>query len=542
MSYLLNPHPKFKKYAGPVVLVIMDGVGIGNQDAADAVFLAKTPTLDRLQTESLYTQLKAHGTAVGMPSDADMGNSEVGHNALGAGRVFDQGASLVANAIQTGELFTGSTWNTLINNVKAKKSTLHLIGLLSDGNVHAHVDHVVAMANQAEKDGIHKLRLHILTDGRDVAERSALKYIEIVENTLNAINAGGKDFRIASGGGRMITTMDRYNADWSIVERGWNTHVLGEARQFASAPEAISTMYQENPKVNDQYLEPFVIAENGQPIGTIQDDDSVIFFNFRGDRAIELTIAFQAENFTHFDRKRVPKVVYAGMMQYDGDLQLPKLFLVNPPAIDGAVSQYLCASGIRAFAISETQKYGHVTYFWNGNKSGYINPDLETYVEITSDRIPFEQRPEMKAYEITEKTVELLNSGHFDFGRINYPNGDMVGHSGVLDAAIKSVEVTDECVDKIVKTVLALDGVCVILADHGNADEMFTIDKNGVKTPKTSHTLNPVPCYIIDAHHQRSMKLATLDTPGLANIAATLCNLMGFEAPQDYSPSLIEPA
>lgn len=539
MHYKLNSHSKFKKYAGPVVLVIMDGVGIGKHDEADAVFQAKTPTLDRLEKTALYTHLKAHGTAVGMPTDADMGNSEVGHNALGAGRVFDQGASLVQNAIQTGELFRGPNWKLLIDNVIKHGTTLHLIGLLSDGNVHAHVSHVVAMLNEAANAGVQKLRLHILTDGRDVAERSALTYIETVENAIKAI---GKDYRIASGGGRMITTMDRYNADWSIVERGWKTHVLGDARQFASATEAVSALYQEDPKVNDQYLPPFVIAEKGKAIGTIEDNDSVICFNFRGDRAIELTIAFESENFSHFDRIRVPKVLYAGMMQYDGDLQLPKHFLVNPPAIDGAVSQYLCKMGVRSFAISETQKYGHVTYFWNGNKSGYINPELETYVEITSDRIPFEQRPEMKAYEITDKTIELLKSKQFDFGRINYPNGDMVGHSGVFDAAVKSVEVTDECVEKLVKTVLELDGVCVILADHGNADEMFTVDKNGNKTPKTSHTLNPVPCFIVDAHGQKSIKLAAIETPGLANVAATLCNLLGFEAPSDYAPSLIQPA
>jgi len=538
--YDLQPHPKFKKYSGPVVLIIMDGVGIGAGDGADAVAQAHTPVLDELKKTSLYTELKAHGKAVGMPTDADMGNSEVGHNALGAGRIFDQGAALVKDAIDSRALFNGAVWQEGIAHCRNGSHTLHFIGLLSDGNVHSHIDHLLKMLEEAQSEGVSRVRIHILTDGRDVAGRSALGFIDKLERVLATINqSAGFDYRIASGGGRMVITMDRYNADWDMVKRGWQTHVLGEGRHFHSATEAVETIYSEDANKNDQYLDPFVIVDaNDQPLGAIQDGDAVILFNYRGDRAIELSMAFENDDFDKFDRVRRPKVWFAGMMEYDGDLHIPAKYLVSPPAIAGAVSCYLCHEGIRSFAISETQKYGHVTFFWNGNRSGYVDKTLETYIEIPSDRIPFEQRPEMKAYQITEKTIELLQSGNYDFGRINFPNGDMVGHTGVFDAAVKAVEVTDECVGKIVDCVKALDGLCVVLADHGNSDEMFTVE-NGVKIPKTSHTLNPVPCYIVDAHGQHGIKLAQLDSAGLANVAATLCNLLGFEAPNNYEPSLI---
>ena len=226
-----------------------------------------------------------------------------------------------------------------------------------------------------------------------------LTYIEKTENVLKEINASHKnyEYRIASGGGRMVTTMDRYNADWSVVERGWKAHVLGRGRRFTSAKEAVETYYKEDPKITDQYLDSFVIEDDGSPVGTIEDGDSVVFFNFRGDRAIELSMAFENQDFDKFDRVRVPDVLFAGMMEYDGDLHIPKNYLVSPPQIEGAVGAYMCANGISSFAISETQKYGHVTYFWNGNKSGYIDEKLETYVEIPSDKVRFDQAPKMKA-------------------------------------------------------------------------------------------------------------------------------------------------
>jgi len=519
----------------------MDGVGIGPADDSNAVHTAHTPTLDTLITTPLYTQLKAHGTAVGMPSDDDMGNSEVGHNALGAGRCFDQGATLVQKSIDTGALFQGETWTTLIAHTLAHQSTLHFIGLLSDGNVHSNINHLLTMLQKSAEASIKTCRIHILLDGRDVYEKSAPDYILRLEDTLRTLETTHNvDYKIASGGGRMVTTMDRYNADWSIVERGWNAHVLGDARPFHSALEAVTTYYTEDPTTNDQYLPPFVITKNAQPIGKIQDNDSVIMFNFRGDRAIELTQAFEQDSFTHFDRKRVPKVHYAGIMQYDGDLQLPKRFLVSPPQIEHPISDYLCQLGLKSIAISETQKYGHVTYFWNGNNSGYIDNTLETYIEIPSDKLPFDQKPEMKAYESTDALIHELQTSHCDFARINIANGDMVGHTGNLQATITSVEVTDDCVTKLLQTINQLDGSAIILADHGNADCMFEF-KNGVKVPKTSHTLNPVPCAIVGKGLHKKFKLAPIATPGLTHIAATLCTLLGYEKPADYDPSLIQP-
>ncbi|NDC82189.1 2,3-bisphosphoglycerate-independent phosphoglycerate mutase [bacterium] len=533
----LQPSSRFTRRK-PVVLIIMDGVGIGKPTAANAVYMAKTPTLDWLQTLPTYRLLKAHGTAVGMPSDEDMGNSEVGHNALGAGRVFDQGASLVKRAIETGSLLTGPVWTDMVHNTIQHQSTFHWIGLLSDGNVHSHIDHLIAMIQDAAANGVKRGRVHILLDGRDVAEKSALTYIGRLNMALASINLMGADFRIASGGGRMVTTMDRYNADWSIVERGWNAHVLGKARPFQDASVAVSTFYSEDPNITDQYLPSFTICDESGPIGCIYDNDSVVMFNFRGDRAIELTMAFENDTFPYFDRIRRPKVLFAGMMQYDGDLKLPERYLVNPPTISNSIGYYMCQSGLKSFAISETQKYGHVTYFWNGNNSGYLDKSLETYIEIPSDTIQFDQRPAMKAIEITDKAIELIESGCFDFGRINYPNGDMVGHTGNLSATIESVEITDQSVRRIIDSVIAQNGITVILADHGNADEMFT-EKNGLRTPKTAHTLNPVPFAIVDSNPDQPYQLAPIPTAGLANVAATLCNLLGFDAPMDYESSLI---
>lgn len=540
MSYALKKLPNFAGRKGPVLLVIMDGVGIGRRDDSDGVYLAKTPVLDELMGSKLYTTLKAHGMAVGMPTDDDMGNSEVGHNALGAGRVFDQGAKLVQNAIDSGDIFQTAVWKKLTEPVMRENKILHFIGLLSDGGVHSNIEQLFVMLKHSADQGIRRVRLHVLLDGRDVYEKSALTYLERTEQLLKEINQSHKgfDYAIGSGGGRMVVTMDRYNADWAIVERGWKAHVLGRGRRFASASEAVQTYYNEDPKITDQYLDSFVIEDDGSPVGTIEDGDSVVFFNYRGDRAIELSMAFEQDNFDKFDRVRVPDVVFAGMMQYDGDLKIPQNFLVPPPRIDGPLGVYMCANGISSFAISETQKYGHVTYFWNGNKSGFINEELETYVEIPSDKIRFDQAPRMKADEITDKTIELLKSGKYKFGRVNFPNGDMVGHTGVPDAIVASVEAVDQGLAKILPVIQALDGIAVVLADHGNADEMYTV-KGGKKQVSTAHSLNPVPCAIVDPGYKGEYKMADLKERGLANVAATLLNLLGYEAPQQYAPSLI---
>src|SRR3989338_5022156 len=347
MSLKLKKIKNYQGRPGPVLLIIMDGVGLGKRDESDGVFIANTPGLDRLFKDRFFTTLKAHGTAVGMPSDEDMGNSEVGHNALGAGRVFAQGAKLVNEAIASGRIFKTPLWEKLIAGAKEKDAVSHFIGLLSDGNVHSHIDHLFALLQKCAEQGVKKARIHALLDGRDVPQKSALTYIKKTEDFLSKINKDFQaDYRIASGGGRMVTTMDRYNADWSIVRRRCEAHVLGKARAFLSAAEAVTTYYNEDSKMTDQYLDSFVIAENGKPVGPIQDGDNVVFFNFRGDRAIEMSRAFEEKDFKEFDRGPYPNVLYAGMMQYDGDLQIPKNFLVNPPRIERAVSKYMCAKGV----------------------------------------------------------------------------------------------------------------------------------------------------------------------------------------------------
>ncbi len=540
MKLELRKLARFEGRKGPLLLVIMDGIGIGRHDESDAVFLANTPNLDRLMQSNLQTRLKAHGTAVGLPSDNDMGNSEVGHNAFGAGRVFAQGAKLVNNSIADGSIFKTENWNAIVRR-GLQGHAVHFIGLLSDGNVHSHINHLFALLKNCAESSVPTVRLHILLDGRDVGEKTALQYISQTEQLLFSINSSASlDYKIASGGGRMVTTMDRYNADWGVVKRGWDAHVLGKGRQFRSAEEAVKIYYQEDEAITDQYLPSFVIVDgHDKPIGKINDGDSVVFFNFRGDRAIEISRAFDEKDFHEFDREFVPDVFYAGMMQYDGDLNIPKNYLVNPPAIDRTVSEYLCGAGVKSFAISETQKFGHVTYFWNGNRSGYIDEQLEKYIEIPSDRIEFDRAPKMKAYQITEKTIELLNSGEFRWGRVNFPNGDMVGHTGVMEAAIVAVETVDECIGTLLKEIEKLKGIALITADHGNAEEMFEM-KKGVKIVKTAHTLNPVPFIIYDPGFANEYKMAAVKNPGLTNVANTLLNLLGFESVREYDTSLIE--
>ena len=531
----------------PVFIIVMDGVGLAPDTASNAVKNAKTPTLDMLMEKYPMLKLKAHGTAVGLPSDDDMGNSEVGHNAIGAGQVFAQGAKLVSNSIESGKMFDSKAWKEIVS-VRDTGKTLHFIGLFSDGNVHSHIDHLKAMLVQAKKEGVHTVRIHILLDGRDVGETSALDYVIPFEAFLAELNDASFDAKIASGGGRMNITMDRYGANWPMVEKGWHTHVLGEGRQFASAEEAI-TAYRKETGCIDQDLPPFIIAKDGKPLGTIEDGDSVVFYNFRGDRAIEISKAFEETDFDKFDRVRFPKVTYAGMLEYDGDLHIPSRYLVSPPEITGTMGEFLANTGVTQYALSETQKFGHVTYFWNGNRSGKFDEKTECYEEIKSDVVPFEQRPWMKCAEITDRLIEVADEGKFRFMRVNFPNGDMVGHTGNYLATIVSMESLDLCLARLLPEIDKVHGVAIITADHGNADEMYEldkktglpkVDKEGHYKAKTSHTLNPVPCIIYDNFGADNYTVKTEGSYGLSNIAATLVNLMGYKAPDFWDESMIE--
>ena len=516
----------------PIVLVIMDGVGKGDGGSGDAVKVAKTPTLDNLLATCPHTYLKAHGTAVGLPSDEDMGNSEVGHNALGCGQVYSQGAKLVGESIENGALYVSETWKDLIANAQDK--TLHFLGLLSDGNVHSNINHLIALLRQAHAEGIKSVACHILLDGRDVPATSAPEYVEMLEKVLAELNTEGCNYRIASGGGRMQVTMDRYEANWAMVEKGWRTHVEGQGRFFASAAEAIET-YRAETGCIDQDLPAFVIAKDGEPVGKIANGDSVILFNFRGDRAQEISLAFDRKDFDKFDRPGYTGVKFAGMLQYDADLNIPENYLLQPPVITNTLTEVLCAAGITEYAVSETQKYGHVTYFWNGNRSGKVDESLEVYEEIPSDVIPFEQAPAMKSKEITEKMVQNMASKKFDFLRCNFPNGDMVGHTGVMDAVVYAMECVDNGLKAILEAADKYGYTVLITADHGNADQM-TETKKGKTSVRTAHSLNPVPFIIYDK--DREWKIVE-GNYGLANVAPTVVKMMGLTAPECWEASMV---
>jgi 2,3-bisphosphoglycerate-independent phosphoglycerate mutase len=531
---------------GPVVVIVMDGYGIAPNDPGNAIAAAHTPTLDALFAHCPNILLKAHGKAVGMPSDEDMGNSEVGHNAIGAGQIYAQGAALVAEAIQTGSLWQGQAWRKMIAQAKATPtSVLHCIGLFSDGNVHSHIDHLKALLRQAKAEGVRRARVHALLDGRDVPETSALDYIEPFEAFLAEISTDGFDARIASGGGRQVITMDRYEANWNMVEKGWRTHVLGEGEAFPDIASAVRALRARQPGVIDQDLPPFVIAEaDGKPVGAIHDGDAVVFFNFRGDRAIEISRAFEEAAFDKFDRQRFPQVAYAGMLQYDGDQQLPKRFLVPPPAIKNTLGEWLSRSGIAQFACSETQKFGHVTYFWNGNRSGKFAG--ETWQEVPSDVIPFEERPWMKSAEIADALIAALQRGEHQLLRCNFANGDMVGHTGDFRAATLAIEAVDLALSRLLPAIDKAHGVALITADHGNADEMFELDKKtrapklnpeGRVKAKTAHTLNPVPLILYGGNGDLDLK--PLPDASLANLAATIAELLGLEKHPDWRESLL---
>jgi 2,3-bisphosphoglycerate-independent phosphoglycerate mutase len=541
-------HARFAGRPGPLVLAVLDGVGVGAGGQDDAVKLAATPTLDALWVPGASCTLRAHGTAVGLPSDDDMGNSEVGHNAMGCGRVYDQGAKLVDRAIASGAMFEGPMWRALVERC-ARGAPLHFLGLLSDGNVHSHIEHLIAMLGRAAKDGVRTLYVHALLDGRDVPARSALGYIDRLEAALAEIGAAsGRTAAIASGGGRMVVTMDRYNANWGIVETGWRAHVHGDARRFPSARAAVETFYAEDAGRGDQYLPAFVVEARGAPVGPIGDGSAVVCFNFRGDRVIEISQAFEQDEFAHFDRGRRPDALYVGMMEYDGDLHVPARYLVSPPAIERTMGEYLVRAGVPQLAISETQKYGHVTYFWNGNRSGKLDDARETYVEIASDRVPFDQRPWMKAAEITDRLIAELRAGRHRFARVNYANGDMVGHTGDLLATVQAVEVVDRQLARLRAEVDALGGILVVTADHGNADEMHlrqggqvVRSESGAPLPKTSHTLNPVPFLVHDPQRGDAYAIdpARAVGAGIASVTATCLELMGFAPPEDLAPSLL---
>ena len=552
--WALGPYPErvFKNSAeSPLVLVILDGVGLEAPAHDNAVTSATAPFLHGVLSGHLGTTplisvpIRAHGTAVGLPSDADMGNSEVGHNIMGAGRIFDQGAKQVEEALRTGDIW-GTPWESVMSRAK---HTIHFIGLLSDGNVHSHIRHLQILLTRAAQEGAQKLVVHPLFDGRDVIDGTSTQFLQQLEDILSDISAQfGCTAIVGSGGGRMNTTMDRYEADWDIVRNGWSAHAVGTARAFRSATEALSTLKAEDPNVSDQYLPAFTIVNDaGQPVGAMSDNDAVVLFNFRGDRMVQIYRALTEEPFTAFERGPLPQnLLVVGMAMYDGDLGIPAQYLVPPTRVTGTVSELIAKAGLAQMAIAETQKFGHVTYFWNGNRSDKFNDELETYIEIPSDRISFDQKPKMKSAETGNEVVAAVKSGKYPFIRCNFAAGDMVGHTGNIPASIEAVEAIDEALRHINDAVTQAGGTLIITADHGNCEVLVERDKSGeiltdakgIPVPKKSHTLSPVPFVVID-HSNRTLHEATPPHAGIANVGATLLTLLGLPVPSDYEPTLV---
>lgn len=538
--------------ASPLVLAILDGVGLQAPSGDNALSLANAPFLHQVIGGSLQGQpvvsvpIRAHGTAVGLPSDADMGNSEVGHNIMGAGRIFDQGAKQVEAALESGDIW-GPAWSQVTARGHRR---IHFLGLLSDGNVHSHIRHLVTLLGRAARDGARDLVVHVLFDGRDVTDGTAETYLAQLQQSIVSIISAhpGTSIVIGSGGGRMLVTMDRYEADWEIVRRGWEAHAVGSARPFRSAEDALAAFRAEDADVSDQYLPAFTVVDgNGEPVGAMRDHDAVVLFNFRGDRMVEIYRALTEEQFSAFPRGPLPvDLLVVGMTMYDGDLGIPALYLVPPTRVTGTVSEILAKAGIAQFACAETQKFGHVTYFWNGNRSEKFDDALETWVEIPSDRVPFDQLPEMKASETGDEIVKAVQSGRYPFIRCNFAGGDMVGHTGSIPASVVSVEAIDRALVRVDEAVRAAGGTLVITADHGNCEILIERDKNGDPVldtrgnpvPKKSHTLSPVPFVVIE-HGARSLSAAGVQDAGISNVAATILTLLGLPVPEGYRPSLV---
>ena len=612
-------------YDGPIVLVVMDGVGLSPKRSGNAVRQAHTEFLDNAMLNYLNIPLAASGEAVGiMPGQ--MGNSEVGHNALGSGQIIKQGVAGIEESFSTGDISRSKAWTGAMKFLGANSSqpvtnhALHFAGIFSDGGVHSDIKHLEQMIAEAYSEGIRKIRIHCVFDGRDVSPQSEPKYIERLEHFCKQFKDA--DFRIASGAGRMVATADRYESDWGMVKRGWDMMVHGQApRQFKNASEAIRTFRQENPAIQDQYLPAFVIVEDlaarsalaaraimaratssgktGRkpvPIGKVQDGDAFIYYDFRADRAVEIAQAFTEVDFDKFDRGNprakitkasstaakvengklsikaksgmklggakssapnhaktstssstsattqpstkasnwLPRIYFAGLTEYNSDKHIPKNILVPPVKISDPLNIFLGQNKIPQLAISETVKFGHITYYFNGNS--YKKAPREGQVEILSDTQPFNTRPWMKSAEITDAALTAM--GKIKFIRLNYPGGDMVGHFGELEPTIAAMEAIDLQLARLAAKVDELDGMMLITADHGNAEEL--LDKHGVA--KTAHTTNPVPCIFYDnTKNAKLYKSANLSHPGLANVAATITTLLGLpDYPATWQKPLIK--
>ncbi len=499
----------------PTMLMILDGFGANPKREGNAIKLANTPNLDKLFEKYPNTVIGAAGKDVGLP-DGQMGNSEVGHLNIGAGRVVFQELSRITNEIENGNFFDNKVFLYAIDHAKKTGGALHLLGLLSDGGVHSHIEHLKGLIKLANKNNVEKVYLHCFLDGRDVAPRCAKIYIEEIENLMDEIGTG----KIATISGRYYA-MDRDNR-WERVSKAYQAMTSGVGRKATSAKAAVDFAYENDE--NDEFVIPTVIDE----AGVVKDGDSMIMFNFRPDRAREITRAFTEDKFEGFERKQLSDLSYVCMTQYDASFE--NVNVAYPPeTLVNTLGEYIAAQGLKQLRIAETEKYAHVTFFFNG---GVEEPNKnEDRLLINSPKVAtYDLQPEMSAYEVTENVVERM--ADYDLVILNFANADMVGHTGVMEAAIKAIEALDVCVDKIVKKVLELDGQILLTADHGNADVM--LDENG--NVVTAHSLNKVPLMHI-ANNPKNLK----DGGKLADIAPTLLDLMNLEQPKEMTgTTLIE--
>ncbi len=498
----------------PLVLMILDGWGINPCPDSNAVAMAKAPNLAGYLQEYPHTRIQTSGMAVGLP-EGQMGNSEVGHLNLGAGRIVYQDFTRITKSIQDGDFFTNPVLLDCIAKAKAADGRLHLIGLLSDGGVHSHNTHLYALIELAKQQGVADVQVHCLLDGRDTPPQSAAGYLQELEKELQRIGCG----RIATIIGRYYA-MDRDNR-WERVEKAYNALVLGQGEQAVSAAEAISASYAAG--VTDEFVLPTVIAQ----AATINDGDGVIFFNFRSDRAREITRALTFEQFDGFPRQRAPRLSgYVCMTEYDATFGLPIAY--EQQQLTNLLGGVLAEAGLKQLRIAETEKYAHVTFFFNGGVEAPFNNEDRALIPSPKEVATYDQKPEMSAFQVADELVGRLEQGLYDVVILNFANCDMVGHTGILPAAIKAVEAVDACTAKVVEKVRQLGGTVLITADHGNAEQM--VDENG--EPHTAHTCNPVRLILVDD----SRKDAVLKEGGkLADIAPTMLKLLGMRQPAEMT-------
>ncbi len=501
----------------PTVLMILDGYGLNENTTGNAVAEGNTPVMDKLMAECPFVKGNASGLAVGLP-DGQMGNSEVGHLNMGAGRIVYQDLTKITKAIQDGGFFENKALLAACENVKANDSALHMYGLVSDGGVHSHLEHIFGLLELAKRQGLEKVYVHCFLDGRDTPPASGKEYVEQLEAKMKELGVG----KVASVMGRYYA-MDRDNR-WDRVEKAYNALVKGTGETTESAPAGIQVSY--DAEVTDEFVLPTVVVEDGKPVATIKDNDSIIFFNFRPDRAREITRTFCDDEFTGFDRGERIHTTYVCFTEYDVTIPNKQVAFVKEE-ITNTFGEFLAANGLKQARIAETEKYAHVTFFFNG---GVEAPNEgEDRILVKSPKVAtYDLKPEMSAYEVCDKLTGAIRSGEYDVIIINFANPDMVGHTGVEAAAIKAIEAVDECVGKAVEAIKEVDGQMFICADHGNAEQLID-EETG--EPFTAHTTNPVPFILVNADPAYSLR----EGGCLADIAPTLIELMGLEQPKEMT-------